>query len=82
MIFEVRQLEAWASPEGWDINNVWPMGTFMTNSKDERRAFTAYLRRQGIVFKKNKTRIEFDGDNYTIVTRKDGEPLFDAIARY
>ena len=79
--FLVRQVEAWASvDDGWDYNNVWNMGEFRTKAKDERRAFTAYLRRKhGIVFKRNRTRIEFDGDNYTIVDRKTGEPLFDAI---
>jgi len=80
--FLVRQVEAWASTEDglWDYNNVWNMGTMKTKAKDERRALTGFLRRKfGIVFKKNRTRIEFDGDNYTIVDRKTGEPLFDAI---
>ena len=78
--FEVRQIDAWASPEGWYYNNVFRMGTFMTRAKDERKAFTGHLRRKfGIVFKKNKTRIEFDGDNYTIIDRKTKAPLFDAI---
>ena len=80
-LFEVRQVEAWASPDGgWDYNNVWKMGEFRTHANDERRAFTGYLKRKhGIVFKKNRTRIEYDGDNYTIVDRKTGEPLFDAL---
>ena len=79
--FEVRQVEAWASPDGgWDYNNVWKMGTFKTRGEDERKAFTGHLKRKfGITFKKSRTRIEFDGDNYTIVDRKTGEPLFDAL---
>ena len=78
--FEVRRVEAWSSPEGWDYNYVWSMRTFKTRSKNERKAFTGYLARKfGIVFKKNRTRIEFDGDNYTIIDRKTKEPLFDAI---
>ena len=78
--FLVRQLDAWADGEnGWDVNNVYNIGTFTTRAKNERAAFTRYLRRRGIVFKKNRTRIEFDGDNYTIVDRKTWRPLFDAV---
>ena len=77
--FLVRQVEAWASPEGWDYNNVWNIGEMETKAKDEKKAFTAWLARKGIVFKKNRTRIWFDGDNYEIVDRKTGEPLFDAV---
>ena len=78
--FEIRQIDAWASPDGWDYNKTWKMGTFKTKAKDERKAFTGHLRRKfGIVFKKNRTRIEFDGDNYEIIDRKTKEPLFCAI---
>ena len=81
MVFEARQIDAWYNEdEGWWYNTTYNLGRFRTTAKDERKAFTDYLRRRhGIVFKKNRTRIEFDGDNYTIVDRKTGEPLFDAI---
>lgn len=84
MTFEVRQIDAWAAEDGlWDYNNVWKMGMFKTEAKDEGRAFVGYLRRHhGITFKKSRTKIEFDGDNYTIVDRRTGEPLFDAVAKY
>jgi len=77
-IYEVRQVEAWAEPDGgWTYNNSWKMGTFTTRAKDHRKAFTGHLRRKfGVIFKKNKTRITFDGDNYEVVDRKTGEPLF------
>lgn len=80
--FMVRQVEAWADPDGgWTYNNVWNMGEFVTSAKNIPVALTSWLKRNhGIVFKQNVTRIEFDGDNYTIVARKDGEPLFDAIS--
>ena len=77
--FMVRQVEAWNSPEGWEYNNVWNIGVLKTKAKDERRAITGFLRRNGITFKKNRTRIWFDGDNYEIADRKTGEPLFDAV---
>lgn len=79
--FLIRQVEAWAGDEEglWDYNNVWSIGEMTTKAKNERKAFTNYLRKNGIVFKKNRTRIEFDGDNYTIIDRKTYEPLFDAI---
>lgn len=81
-VFLIRQVEAWASPEGWDYNNVFVIGELSTSAKNERKAITAYLRKHGIVFKKNRTLIEFDGDNYTIIDRKTKEPIFDAVARY
>lgn len=81
MKFMVRQVDAWASPDGgWDYNNVWNIGEMVTRAKNVKVALTSWLKRhQGIVFVQNRTRIEFDGDNYTIVDRKTGEPLFDAV---
>lgn len=80
-LFIIRQVEAWAGPEEglWDYNNVFVIGEMKTKAKNERKAFTAYLKRKGVTFKKNRTLIEFDGDNYTIIDRKTKEPLFDAI---
>ena len=80
-VFLIRQVEAWASPDGWDYNNVFVIGELRTNAKNERKAITSYLRKHGIVFKKNRTLIEFDGDNYTIIDRKTKEPMFDAVYR-
>ena len=80
--FQVRQVDAWFDGEGWYYNNVWNMGEFTTKAKDERKALTRFLRKRGIVFQKNRTRIEFDGDNYTVVDRATGEPLFDALSLY
>lgn len=78
--FLVRQVEAWADPDGgWTYNNVFVIGEVKTKAKNEKKAITAFLRRNGIVFRKNRTRIWFDGDNYEIVDRKTGEPLFDAV---
>lgn len=77
--YEIRQIEAWNGPEGWTWNQSWKIGTMTTGAKNVRRAFTAWLRRKGITFKVNKTRIEYDGDVYEIQDRKTGEPLFAAL---
>ena len=82
--FEIRQLDAWGNKEeGYDINTSYYMGIMETAAKNEGKAFTRYLaRKHGIIFKKNRTRIEFDGDCYTIIDRKTWEPLFIAIPHY
>ena len=80
--FLVRQLDSWKSGDDlydWDVNNVYNIGEVKTSAKNERRAITRYLRMKGIIFKKNRTLIEFDGDNYTIIDRKTKEPIFDAV---
>lgn len=80
MKFEVREIDAWMDVDGWYWNTSWRLGDFETRAKNEKRAFCDYLRKtRGIVFKKNRTRILFDGDVYEIVDRKTGEPLFAAI---
>ena len=82
--FEIRQLDAWGNKEdGYDINTSYLLGYMNTRAKNEKQAFTHYLKEhQGITFKKNRTRIDFDGDCYTIIDRKTYEPLFIAIPRY
>ena len=82
MKFLARQIESILYDDEWTYNNVWNIGEYTTNAKNEKKAFTRFLRKNGIVFYKNKTKIEFDGDNYTIVDRKTGEMLFDAVAIY
>lgn len=80
--FEIRQLDAWnyGEDEGWVLNTSYNMGEMVTKAKDERKAFTAWMKRHlGISFKPNRTLIEYDGDCYTIIDRKTKEPLFAAI---
>ena len=79
--FEIRQLDAWGNnEEGYEINESWHMGEMVTKAKDEKKAFTAWMKRHlGISFKPNRTLIEYDGDVYTIIDRKTKEPLFAAI---
>lgn len=81
MIYEVRELDAWGNKkEGYEINTSYYYGTFETNAQDEKRAFTRYLAtKHGIIFKRNHTRIEFDGDCYTIIDRATEQPLFIAL---
>lgn len=83
MKFEVRQLECFLYDEGWVENTSYNFGTMETHSRNEKRAFTRFLaNKHGITFKRNRTRIEFDGDCYTITDRKTHEPLFIAIPMY
>ena len=79
--FEIRQLDAWGNAEdGYEINTSYQMGEMQTMAKDEKKAFTAWMKRHlGISFKPNRTLIEYDGDCYTIIDRKTKEPLFIAI---
>lgn len=84
MKFEIRQLDAWGNnEEGYEINTSYLMGTMETRANNEKQAFARYLaNKHGITFKRSRTRIEFDGDCYTIIDRKTKEPLFIAIPLY
>lgn len=86
MKFEIRELDAWGNNiDGFEINTSYLYGTMETHCKTEndRKAITHYLKsKHGITFKKNRTRIEFDGDCYTIIDRKTKIPLFIAIPQY
>ena len=84
MKFEIRQLDAWGNnEEGYEINTSYLMGTMETRANNKKQAFIRYLaNKHGITFKRNRTRIEFDGDCYTIIDRKTKEPLFIAIPLY
>lgn len=79
MKFEVREIDAWMEDNNWTWNTSFFVGTFTTNAKDEKRAFCNFLRKHGIIFKVNRTLIDFDGSIYEIVDRKTKEPLFAAI---
>lgn len=77
--YDVREIDAWTDPAGgWTWNSSYNIGTMETTG-DPRRALAAYLKKRGIVFKRNRTRIEYDGDIYEIQDRKTGEPLYAAI---
>lgn len=82
--YDVRQVDAWGNKtDGYEWNTSYYLGTLETSAANEKRAFARYLKnKHGIVFKMNRTRIEFDGDCYTIIDRKTKEPLFIAIPLY
>lgn len=85
MKYEIRQLDCYLYGDEWTQNTSYLIGVFETHCKAEndKRAFTRYLaNKHGITFKRNRTRIEFDGDCYTIIDRKTKEPLFIAIPHY
>ena len=80
--FEIREIDAlnYGEDEGWIWNTSYHIGEMTTKAKDEKKAFTAWMKRHlGISFKPNRTLIEYDGDVYTIIDRKTKEPLFAAI---
>ena len=77
--FEVREIDALRDDDGWIWNTSYHVGEFTTRAKDGKRAFCAYLKRRGVVFKVNRTLIDYDGDVYEIVDRKTKEPLYAAI---
>lgn len=82
--WEIREVDAWGNKtDGYEWNTSYFMGEMKTRAQDEKRAFARYLKnKHGIVFKKNRTRIEFDGSVYEIVDRKTGEPLFAMIPNF
>ena len=82
MVFEIRQIDALLYDNEWIQNTSYKMGELKTNAANERKAFSHFLKKNGITFKKNRTRIEFDGDVYTIIDRKTKEPLFEAVPMY
>ena len=85
MMFCVRQVDSYIYDDMWIYNTVWNIGKFTTKATKaatEKKALTRFLKKQGIVFKPNRTRIEFDGDIYTIIDRKTKEILFDCIPEY
>jgi len=81
-LFEIRQLDCYLYDNEWTENTSYFIGNMITHAQDEKRAFTAWLKKKGITFKLNRTLIEYDGDFYTIIDRKTKEPLFMAIPSY
>lgn len=79
--YEIREIDAWGNAfDGYEWNTSYLIGTFETSAKNERKAFTAALKRiAGITFKKNRTIIDYDGSVYEILDRKTKMPLYAAI---
>ena len=83
MRYEIRQVDALGNEkEGFEYNETWKICEFTFNGSNERRAFTRELKKQGIVFKPNKTRIQYYGDIYEIIDRREKRPLFSMIPIY
>ena len=79
MKYEIIQIDAWSSDEGWTWNESYKIGEFKTSAADHKRAFLNALRKIGIVCKRGKCKVEFDGDIYEVQERKSGLPMFAAI---
>ena len=81
--FEIRQIDAWRDVEGgWTYNETWHICNVKSGANDVKRMFSRQLNRRGITFKKNRTRIEYDGSIYEVIDRKTKEPLFCMIPEY
>ena len=76
--YELRQVEAWADPEGgWTWNCSWHMTDLQTASDDLRGVLRRALKAQGITVL--HPAYDFDGDVMTVCDRKTGEHLFALI---
>lgn len=81
--YEIREIDAWNSPEGWTWNTSYYMGIMSTRAENVRKALSNYLKHHhGITFKANRTRTQDDGSVIEIIDRKTGEPLFAAIPMF
>lgn len=81
--YEVREIDAWSSPDGWTWNTSYYMGTMSTRAENVGKALSNYLKHHhGITFKANRTRTQDDGSIIEIIDRKTGEPLFAAIPTF
>ena len=78
--YEIRQIDAWNSPDGWYWNTSYLIGTMTTKAEDHRRAFRHWLAARNITFSVS-TSCEDEGI-LTIYARKTGEPLIAAIPMF
>lgn len=77
--FEVRQIDAWATSDGWEYNQTFKLFDFNCKSSNETRSFRRALNRHGITLTpKCETRC-YDGDTIEVNVRRTQEPLFVAI---
>lgn len=80
--YEVREIDAWNTGDGWTWNTSYPVGDIET-AGDVKRAMMAFLRKKyGIICKKGACRIEYTGDIYELQNRKTGEPFYAAIPKF
>lgn len=79
--YDIRQIDAWNSPDGWYWNTSYHIGTMETRSEDHRRALRHWLEARDIMFSVS-TSCEDDGEILTIYSRKTGEPLLAAIPMF
>ena len=79
--YEIRQIDAWNEGEdnGWTWNTSYHIGNFTTNASDHKTAFLHALKKLGIICKRGKCKVEYQGDIYELQDRKTSEPLFAAI---
>ena len=81
--YEIRQIDAWGNAEtGYEYNETWHICNVKSAAADEKRLFRRELRKAGILLIPGKTRCEYDGSVWEIVSRADGCPLFVMIPEY
>ena len=82
-MYEIREIDGWRDTDWWYWDCSYNIGEMKTKAKNKKKAFTNWLRNHySVTFRKNRTRIDYDGDKYTIIDRKTKEPLFVAIPLY
>lgn len=75
--YEIRQVEAWNSPDGWTYNQSWHICNAKTSAENLSRVFYNTLKKHGITFKRGRTVCTDDFNNFLeIIDRKTKEPLF------
>lgn len=81
--YEIRQVDAIEEENKiWTYNTSYYICTVTSAAENINRLFTHALKKHGITFYKNRTRIIYDGSIWEIVDRKTFEPLFCLIPEY
>lgn len=74
--YEIRQVEAWNSPDGWTYNQSWHTCYITTSAENLSKVFYNALKKNGITFKRGRTVCNDFNDLLEIIDRKTKEPLF------
>lgn len=75
--YQIRVVDAWSDGEGWTYNESHHLAyaTISNKTKNIEEALLYHMRKHGLVSKRGKTRLEYDGSIYELVERATGKPL-------
>ena len=82
MLYELRQIDAWNTDDGWTWNTSYFIKEYNAVGNDHKRAFLRALNKAGITCVQGSCYVSFDGSVYELRSIKTDEPYFAAIARY